>query len=278
MTPRMGPRAYGRWALLALVAVGLYGLYRSCTSPLTIGEAISGGTVASENSFGGAGSPSTITITRSSWMSRGRTIVIPAGTMLYTGDPSAQRLLIASGLTIVLPDTTESVTAQVKTFCLDEFAVIPPAGTSLSFTPHSGDSTATTEETEPLHKLADCMTSRSEPDAIKQLVVWAIKDDLPHKSQSEALQFLTNGFEQSITQERREKFVTEKRPVLVRAHPLLSEATIDGLIDAEMTRESTQIHNKAAKMAGEQLKNLLQNGRDLLASCGYNVADMPIFR
>jgi len=278
MTLRPAARRYGGCVLLAVAVIGCFFLYRHFKGPLTITEAITSGKVMVEDSFGGAGSPSTFTVIRSSGgMSGDLTIVIPAGTVLYPSDASAQRLITAGGVTVFLPAAIGRVSVQLKTFCLDEFAAIPAVASSLSFAPLSEERTVTAEETEPLNKLADCMSSSSQPDAFKQLAVWAIKDDLLHKSPAEALAVLTNGFEEAITKEQRGKLLG-KRPAFMRKHPLLDQSRIDEVIDAEMAHESAQIHDKSARMAREQLKNFLQHDRDLLAACGYDVNEMSIFR
>lgn len=276
MTPRQGTTSFRRWVLIAVGVAVLYGIHAWVTTPLQIARAIEIGKVAAAGVFGGAGSLSTITVTRTPGTSGAMTMLVPAGTVLYAGDASAQRVMTAAAVTIVLPAGADVMSATVKTFCLDEFAAVPEVKTSLSFSPGSGDSRATKEETEPLHKLADCMASMSRSDDDKQVAVWAVKDDLLHKSSQEALGFLSRGFEEQIGREFRAK-VDRARASIAQEARDLSAAEVDAQIADTMRAEEAANRIEAARLARNQLDSLLHH-RDLLTSCGYAEADLPIFR
>jgi hypothetical protein len=184
--------------------------------------------------------------------------------------------MTAAAVTIVMVAEADAMTVAVKTFCLDEFAAIPEVKVSLSFSPGPGDSRATTEETEPLHKLADCMAGMSGSDDDKQVAVWAVKDDLLHKSGSEAIGFLTRQFEASIARELQAK-VARARESIARLAKHLSAADLDAQIADSMQEEAAANQVEAARLARKQLDSLLHH-RELLTSCGYAAADLPIFQ
>ena len=265
-----------RWLLIAAGVAALYGIHVWMTTPLPLAKAIENGKVAAAGAFGGAGSPSTITVTRTPGTSGAMTIRVPAGTVLYTGDASAQRVMTAAAVTIVLPAGAEVASATVKTFCLDEFAAVPEVKTSLSFAPGPGDTWTSSRETEPLHKLADCMAGLSGSDEDKQVVVWAVKDDLLHRSAQEALEVLSRGFEEQIARAFRAK-VDQARASIAREARDLPAAEVDAQIAEAMQAEEAANRIEAARLARKQLDSLLRH-RDLLTSCGYSDADMPIFR
>jgi hypothetical protein len=269
---------FRRSAVIAIVVVGGYAAYRHFATPLTLASAIAAGKITTQSSFGGGEAPSTITTMRAAGTLGQLTIVIPAGTLLYTQDAFAQRLITAGAVTIVIPNGVAGMNVEMKTFCVDEFATIPLAETPLSFTRPPEENFTRTEEVEPLHKLADCMSGSTLSDADKQLAVWAVSSDLLHRSPVEALEFLTSHFQASITRDQDEKIVRDKRPALIRDHPSLSELDIDTLIRNEMESETAEIYEKAAREATAQLRNFLEHDRELLASCGYDVGDLSIFR
>jgi hypothetical protein len=264
------------WLLIAAGVVVGYGIHAWVTRPpQNIAGAIGAGRVAATSAFGGAGSPSTITVTRTPGTSGELAMRVPAGTVLYAGDAAVQRVMTAIAVTIAMPAQTDTMTVQVKTFCLDEFAAIPQANTPLSLSPGPGDSLATTQETEPLHKLADCMAGMSGSDDDKQLAVWAVKDDLLHRSPADALGFLGRRFEESIARELRAK-VERAREAIAREAKHLSADEIDAQIAESLRGEEAANRTEAARLARNQLDSLLQH-RELLTSCGY-AADMPLFR
>lgn len=273
---RRGTASFRHWLLIAAGVAALYGIHAWVTAPLQLAGAIENGKVAAVGVFGGAGSPSTITVTRTPGTSGAMTMQVPAGTVLYTGDTSVQRVMTAAAVTIVLSAGADVASAAVKTFCLDEFAAVPDVKTQLSLSPGPGDSRSTTEETEPLHKLADCMSRLSGSDEDKQVAVWAVKDDLLHRSSQEALELLSRGFEEQIAREFRAK-VDQARASIAREARDLPAAEVDAQIAEAMRAEEAANRIEAARLARKQLDSLLHH-RDLLTSCGYAEADMPIFR
>jgi hypothetical protein len=273
---RRSTTSFRRWGLIAAGVAVLYGIHAWITTPLQIAPAIETGKMAAAGVFGGAGGPSTITVTRTPGTSGAMTVRVPAGTVLYAGDTAIQRVMTAAAVTIVLPAGTDVTSVTVKTFCLDEFAAVPEVNTSLSFSPGSDDRRSTTEETEPLHKLADCMASLPGSDEDKQVAIWAVKDDLLHRSPEQALGFLSRGFEEQIARELRAK-VDRARASIAREARELSPAEVDAQIADAMRSEEAANRIEAARLARKQLDSLLQH-RDLLTSCGHADVDMPIFR
>jgi hypothetical protein len=276
MTRRKGTASFRRWGLIAAAVAVVYGIHAWITTPLRIARAIETGKVAAVGMFGGAGSLSTITVTRTPGTSGAMTMLVPAGTVLHAGDASVQRVMTAATVTIVLPAGADVVSATIATFCLDEFAAVPEVTTSLSLSPGPGDRRSTIEETEPLHKLADCMASLSRSDDDKQVAIWAVKDDLLHKSSQDALAFLGRGFEDQIAREFRAKVDLARASIAQEARDL-SAAEVDAQIADTMRAEEAANRTEAARLARTQLDSLLLH-RDLLTSCGYAEADMPIFR
>jgi hypothetical protein len=266
----------GRGLLIALGAAALYGGYSWVTAPLQLTSAIADGKVTAAAAFGGAGSPSTMTVTRTPGTSGAMTVRVPAGTVLYAHDAATQRLMTAAAVTVVLPAGSDGITTSVNTFCLDEFAAVPELTTALAFVPGPGDSGVTTEESEPLHKLAACLAGKAASDEDKQLAVWAVKDDLLHRSPQEALEVLGRGFEQQLNREFRAK-VARARASIAQEVKRLSAADLDAQIEETMRSEQAADRRRAEQLARTQLDHL-RHDRDLLTSCGYPADDLPLFR
>lgn len=218
--------------LAAIVLLLTYWIYSWVTKPVAITDAISSGKVnAKVLANGNSGRSAIITLSRPRGVSGTSNILIPSGTILYSTDSNSQRLFLASPVQVVLSDATPAITVQAKTFCIDQFAAIPPRNTAYSFLPQGG-SVTTTEETEPLHKLANCMASASKSDADKQLAVWAVSSDWLHKTRYEAVQLVTNGLADQMAKKRRNE-LERKKPHIAGKSPHLSSADIDELIEKE---------------------------------------------
>ena len=245
-------------------------------SPVAINQAIQDGKVqakivASDDS----GDSTTITLTRPNGVTGTFVVVIPSGTVLY-GTDGQQRLITAASVTVVLSDDNPSVDQQVATFCMDEFAATPPSQAVLSFAPPDGGQGVTTEETEPLHKLVDCMAPSTQPFGDKQAAVWAVSGDLLSKTPAEALSFLTDGFVSQMSVERR-KQLEAKRADAGQRFSLLSSEKLDQLMEAEYQQGMPQLREIAADKAKQQLDALLHTDKDLLMSCGYSTENAPLF-
>jgi hypothetical protein len=266
----------GRGLVIVLGVAAIYGGYSWITAPLPLSRAIADGKITAVVGFGGAGSPSTITVTRTPGTSGAMTVRVPAGTVLYAGNAATQRLMTAATVTIVLPAGSEGITTSVHTYCLDEFAAVPDLTTALAFVPGPGDRTATTEETEPLHKLAECMAGKAASEEDKQLAVWAVKDDLLHKSPQDALDFLARGLEEQVTRELRAK-VERARASIAQEVKHLSAADLDAQIAETVQAEQAANRRRGEQLARNQLDHLRRD-RDLLTSCGYAADDLPLFR
>lgn len=271
-------RPYVPWIIGAAALLLAYWTYNELTAPLTIAAAINSGKVEAQISANGdSGGSVTITLTRPSGASGTVKIVIPSGTPLYGTDPDGQRLITAVPVVVVLSDDTPSVTQHVQTFCIDEFAATPFNNAPLAFVPPENGSTTTTEETEPLHKLADCMASVSQSDEDKQLAVWAVSSDWLHKTREGAIQFVTNGLAQRMAKERHDQLESKKSD-LMRMAPSLSSDRIDELIEAEYQNGMSDLNNMAATKANEQVTSFIEDDKDLLETCGYATSDMAIFQ
>ena len=269
-----------QWMILIAAAVALliiYWIYSRVTAPEAITDAIKSGKVdAKVLAKGNTGRSAVITLSRPKGVSGTSTILIPSGTILYGTDSNTQRLFVATPVQIVLSDVTPAITLQVKTFCFDEFAAIPLQNTAYSFFAPGGTVT-TTEETEPLHKLANCLASASQSDADKQLAVWAVSSDWLHKTRDEAVQFVANGLADQMAKERRNQ-LERKKAHIARKAPHLSSADIDELIEKEYQESMVEAGRIAAAKAQEQITGFIAHDKDMLKSCGYPTDDMPIFR
>lgn len=271
-------KPYVSWIIVAAALLLVYWIYNYLTAPLTIAAAINAGKVEAQVSANGDnGGSVTITLTRPSGVSGTIKVVIPSGTALYGTDPDGQHLITAVPIVVVLSDDNPSVSQQVQTFCIDEFAATPFDNAPLAFVPPENGSVITTEETEPLHKLADCMANASQSDEDKQLAVWAVSSDWLHKTRAEAVQFVTDGLAQRMGKERHDQ-LENKKPDLMRMAPSLSSERIDELIEAEYQNGMSELNNMAATKANEQVTSFIENDKNMLETCGYATGDMPIFQ
>jgi len=269
-----------RSSLLVVLGVALI-LLGACKqtppTPVNIDQAIQAGNiqatmVASDDS----GDSATITLTRPSGVTGPVAVTIPSGTVLYSTDVGSQRLITAQTVTVVLSNDNPTDNEQVAVFCMDQFADTPAAQAVLSFSPPDGGQTATTEETEPLHKLIDCMASLTQSAGDKQLAVWAIADHLLDKSPAEALQVLTSKIYDQNTKQRRAQLEARKT-VELQNHPMLTEADFDQIVENEMQGSSADRRDKSTTEAKSQLDALMQHDKALFASCGYPTDNAPLF-
>jgi hypothetical protein len=266
------------WLLIVGVVVAVVWV-RSCEpTPLTLASAVQSDKVSVNiKADGNSGGSAIINVVRS-WDTSGKVVVIiPAGTLLFSENSGTQRLMTAVEVRVVLTDEKPQVNTPVQTYCLDEFAPPPNDSSALSIDPPPGGSSSTTEETEPLHKLADCMATSSVAQGDKQLAIWAVKEDLLSKSRADALQFITAGLVGQMSQERRDQ-LNAKKPEAEQLARDLSEQEIDAAIDTEFQNSLVGIRQLAATKANQQLTSLIEHDREMLSSCGYSVADKPLFQ
>lgn len=268
------------WVLITSALLVAYWVYSWATAPLTIAAAIRDGKVDVHiTAMGVSGNAAMVTLTRSSGVSGQLTVVIPSGTVIYDANPDEQRLITAAAVTVVLSAQTPSVNSMVATFCMDEYAATPLDSSKLSFAPLNGSAVTATEETEPLHKLVDCMASWtvSVSDSDKQLAVWAVKDKLLSKSRRDALEFVTTGIAQRMILERRAQ-LEKKKTELIHMKPSLDEGLIDGQIEAEIQNGKPALNEIATAKATEQITSFIDHARDMISSCGYPAASYAIFQ
>jgi hypothetical protein len=259
-----------RWALVVVILLGGYWLFPHI-APRTAGVADrEGNYIAQISADGGNGNSVKMVFSRPSGVFGTVTIVIPSGTVLYGRNTNGQRLITATPVNVVLSNGTPSVTVVVPTYCIDEFAATPLDGAALGFG-------TKTEETEPLHKLSDCMSTSSLPTADKQLIVWAVAEDLLHKTPDEALRFLADRISRRMVVDRRRE-LQDKKPDMFRMAPLLTERRIDELIENEIAAGMSEFNSSAVAQAQKQLAGLDDDDQDMLTSCGYATEGMPLFR
>jgi hypothetical protein len=265
------------WLLVAAAAFAPYYWHdRSVNQSLNVADAISGGKIEVQLAASGAdGNKVTMTLVRPAGVTGTVKVVIPSGTVLYGA--ATQRLVVALQVSVVLSDETPSITQEVKTYCLDEFATTPSDGYPLAFAPPPGVGSETSEETEPLHKLADCLagSSLSEPD--RQLAVWALAGGQLQKTHDEAVQFVTDGLAEQMATERHAQLVA-KKPDLRRIAPTLSNERLDEQIEAEFKEGMPELHDIASAKAREQVDSFVGHDKDTLSSCGYETSSMAIFQ
>jgi hypothetical protein len=266
-----GRRQYLAWALGVTALFCAYEIHSSMTAPLIIAEAVKNGAVNAQiKASGVGGNAAVITLTRPSGTSGEVTVIVPSGTVLYGGNPDGQRLMTAVPVRFVLSDGKPSVSSRVVTYCIDEFAVTPLDASVLSFVPPN-------EETEPFHKLADCIQSQSVSVNDKQLAVWAVKQDWLSKSQNEVLRFVTDGIVEEMSRERHE-VLRRKMLELQGVTRLLSEEYLKAAIEKDFQNGMPECRDVAARQASGQLASFLKHGKDILSSCGYATENNSLFQ
>jgi len=203
-------------------------------------------------------------------------VTIPSGTVLYGAGAGGQRLITAMSVTVVLSQDNPIVGRQVATFCMDEFADTPLAQATLSLAPAGGTRTATVEETEPLHKLVDCMAPSTQPVGDKQIAVWAVSGAMLRKSPADALRALTDAVVGQMSIKRRKQLAAIKDAEMKRL-PMISSDEYDRTAEVEFQAGLPELREKAATTAKQQFDVLLQHDKPLLASCGYPAETTPLF-
>lgn len=269
------------WAVVAAIVVTVIWVSSRPTAALTLDEAVHSGKVSVQFiASGDNGDSANLSISRASGVSAEVVVVIPSGTVLYSSGSNAldtQRLMTAAPVRAVLNDQTPTFNTTIQTYCLDEFAAVPLDRSDLSAEAPQDGGSITTEEMEPLQRLADCMASSSLTQADKQLAVWAVKDDLLSKSKDEALAFITNGLVDRMKKERREQ-LDGKRAQLKEMAPDLGEDDITRAIETEFENGMPELREIAAQKATEQLNSLIADDQAMLSSCGYQASEKPLFQ
>jgi len=274
-------------AITILVLAGGYWIYTKVSAPTPLVAALRDGSISASvgvpsdgagsggGSSGGGVSRVTIRITRAAGASGGLSLIIPAGTVIANGQSEGQRLMTAKTVVVALPDGTSEADQDVEVYCIDEFAETPTPQSVLSVQVPADDEAS--DETEPLHKLATCLDDKDMPHADKQLAVWLVSSGLLQKSPSDALEAITDSFEQRMIAEKRATLDRDGRQFLKERHPSFSDADIAALLEGELNSEAAKIHEQAAQGASEQLTRFRANGRAPLEACGYEPSDMLIF-
>ena len=270
-------QASRRWLWIAALLVAVFLGSRYLSKPLDLAEAIGTRQVDASTIVEPDQGHVMIRLTRGSSASGTVRGAIAAGTILFAGEGTSQRLMTATPLSFVLSSTSPSADSVVKTFCLDQLAAVPAAGTHLSFAAGPDDRGMTTEETEPLHRLATCLSSSSLSDPDQQATVWAVRENLLDKSAADIVQFWTKGLEETISKQQRAKLDARRlRMADNPAYNLLSPGDFDQMVEAEFQSERDAIHQEAERRARAQLAGL-QRARQTLGTCGYGVAALRAF-
>lgn len=224
----------------------------------------------------------TFTVSRLNTGPRKLTIVIPAGTLIRNSDPDGQWLMTARALVIHLSDDMPQVTQQVETYCLHQFSLAPTiqselaVATSPSF---SGGGGVSSEELEPLHKLADCLAQENAGRSDRELAVWMLADERTKKSYDEVMDQLRSQFRQQAETKMREQLSGEIRDKLRQQWPTLSEERLQQEID--YYRNNTlekRITEQSEQKAAEEIRNFVRVAKPLLEHCGNKTAEMRFFQ
>lgn len=260
-----------RWLALLVWSAALVACSRE---DAVLTEAVAAGRVEIASAQSGAGGTSATLVLRRGAVESGSIVVdIPAGTILYAAEH--QRLIVAAPVRVELSDEREEVMQLVSTFCIDEFLPTPPEGVPVSLAPQGGFTG--TEETEPLHKLANCLANLDLPYADKQLAVWAVAGNLMEKRRDEAVEFVASGLAERMAVERRNQLEARKPELMAKA-PNLGAARIDQLIEAELEEGEAELRDVAQRKAQEQVDNFIDHDRWAMQECGYRVATLPLFQ
>ena len=269
MTPRTLAASAAVAALLAL-----QGCARPSPPPTDLRVALETGSVqAKAEAQGDDAGATSVTLTRFSGDGP-LAVTIPAGTVLYSGSNGAQRLITGKTVVIVFRPGQTTASESVRTFCMDEFRLTPTSGVQLSPVASLGDDGTTTEETEPLHKLVDCMSDAPQDET--QIAVWAVNQDLLHKTREEAIGAIRDGLLEEMKTERRDQ-LEAKRPELMQGKVHLTEDRLTALLDQEFMEDQPELQRMADEQAHAQVEKLIARDRDQLARCGYPTDGLPLF-
>jgi len=276
---RNGPGSAFKWLLVLAAGIGIGYLVFSPKEE-NIKDAISKSHAAVEIHASDETS-ATFTVSRLTGP-RKLTIVIPAGTLIRNSDPDGQWLMTARPLTIHLSDDMPQVVQQVETYCLHQFSLPPTIQSGLAVAPSpssSGGGGVSSEELEPLHKLADCLAQENAERSDRELAVWMLADEHTQKSYDEVMDQLRSQYKQQAETKMREQLSGEIHDKLRQQWPTLSEERLQQEIDYYKSNTlEKRIAEQSEQKATEEIRNFVQRAKPLLEHCGNKTAEMRFFQ
>jgi hypothetical protein len=264
------------WILLILAVAGAVFWFRSAANaPLPVDQAMARGQLTTAFAATDA-AHSTLTVTR---MNAGGalTVVVPAGTPIYSAAAGDQRLAVARTVTIHLAKGQSQASVALETYCLDPFALQPTPTSTLSFAPPS-DGTVV-EETEPLRKLIACLDGSTQPHESRQFAVWMVSQnylDLPY---AQARDRIRTAYRQVLEDQAKTALNGAVRERVAAALPNLSSVDIDAAV-ARIggQRLAAKLDARAERMTAADLKGFLGGGARALESCGHQTQTLEFFK
>lgn len=279
---RDGKGSAFKWLLVLAAGIGIgYLIFSPKKEEEDIKDAI-GKSHAAVEIHANDESSATFTVSRLNTSSRKLTIVIPAGTVIRNSDPDGQWLMTARPLIIHLSDDMPQVTQQVETYCLHQFSLPPTikselaVATSPSF---SGGGGVSSEELEPLHKLADCLAKENAERGDRELAVWMLADERTQKSYDEVMDQLRSQYRQQAETKLGEQLSGEIRDKLRQQWPTLSEERLQQEINYYKSNTlEKRIAEQSEQKATKEIRNFVRAAKPLLEHCGNKTAEMRFFQ
>ena len=272
-------RAIGRLPvfLLAIALAHPLDAAAQFTREVKIGDALRRNLVKAEVKAADETS-ATISLSKSFWTIGSLKVTIPAGTRLANRDSGGQSLITARAIVMYVgwggPD--EKKGTPVETYCANRFLNPPTLKSALVLSAGDGYGYTGGEETNPIRKLAECLSTSGADRESRQMAVWLAGDDkLGEKSYAEVQAALGRQLENKMRAQLEKTIMDQGMARLRQQFPSLPESLLRE--EAEKYRDKTLPAVLAAKVR-QELNGYLTKGRPLLERCGYNTAKMRFFQ
>jgi hypothetical protein len=211
---------------------------------------------------------------------------LPAGAILSSSAPGAQRLITANSVTIVMAASENTVEQEVQTYCLDQFKVPPLASTPLTVdlavdTGQSGGGSADAgDAVSETAKLAACLEQSPATSRDRQVAIWLVKEGFIAKSYDDARREAIASLSRELESEMRDKISTQLAARLRQASSMSED---------EIRREerrfasgsgalSSRVRAQAEHLVETSFVNVKAGVGPALQGCSYDTASLKFFQ
>lgn len=205
------------------------------------------------------------------------TVVIPVGTRIYNDRRGSQLVITAKPAVISFSASNSLVTQSVEIYCVNQFRRPPTTATRLSLTP-SSENTGYTEETEPVRKLANCMSNAPQSQSARQLALWLVSENLLDKSYGTVREQFRTSYRRVIAEELAEKS-NQAREAVRAALPDISHSEIEAaLAEYRQTEQAEDIEAEVERRLKSVLDGYATAAAEVLKMCDRSAADSQFLR
>jgi len=269
------------WGVVLASLTVAYWIFSTPAADLTLSRAIEKKYVDAQirvsDSTGGSGGSQSVTI-KAHWLQGSPTTVfirIPAGMLISNKEGNGQRLMTASTALLSVTESKPDAEMKVETYCIDQFSRIPDMKSALAALSDGNDYT---EETEPLHKLAQCLELKSAPFYSRQLAIWFVGQGLLNSDRTNAQTQLASNLEKQLNLENERQWESswnEFKERLLEQNPNRND--LDEIKSKAADNTRTAIPALALEEAQQEMNAFMREGKPLLQQCGYSLENTKLF-